>query len=254
MNYSHEEQVRKYWEEQNPLFDELYRHGAARYAERLADAGSAFVLFDRCVRCIDEGTPGGIHLAGSGILLKEEEAMGALERAEAGGIFSHEGCGAAKLFARRNNLDEARADEYGREWAEKLARSFGVPYKGHIALHELERPADMHIARVVYYDGTGTLGNPERAGLPKGFVISRRYTDARYAAEEAAVAVSIALGEHGFGERITADTPLVIIPVADAHNPDFSLPRLKEEIRNIEEGRGKRVVVDGFVAPEEAGT
>lgn len=251
MKHTREEEIETYWNEQSPLFHTLYEEGVERYARGLDGLKDAFEHSDRCVRCIDEGTPGGARLAGSGILLGKEKATEVLKKADIEGVYSHAGCGAAKLFASRNNLDAARADEYGEEWARELALSLGVPYKGHIEKDQLRRPPDLHTARVVYYDGTGMLGDAERAGLPKGFVVSRRYTDADYAREEARIAISIALGDHGFGRKITKENPLIIIPIGDPRHPDFSLEKLKEELKGLDD-ESDRVMVDGFSAPEEA--
>lgn len=250
MKHAHEKETEQYWEEQSPLFRVVYQEGMEQYARERGGLKDAFALSDRCIRCIDEGTPGGVHLAGSGILLGKERAVKTLIEAGAEGVYSHAGCGAAKLFASRNNLDTEMADEYGETWARELAVSLDVPYKGHIAKSQLRRPPELHTARIVYYDGTGELGDAERAGLPRGFVISRRYTDAEYASEEARIAVSIAFGDHGFGEKFTKEEPLIIVPVGDPLHPDFFLERLKDELKGLDDD--DRVIVDGFSAPEEA--
>jgi len=243
--HTHEKEAEEYWKAQSPLFEELYRDGIARYAQTSERFYEAFKGDDRCVRCIDEGTPGGIHFAGSGILMGKEKALEALALANAEGVSSHEGCGAAKLYAQRRGLDERDADAYAMEWSRNLASLYGVPYT-HIAKERLARPADLHIARAMYYDGTGMFGDPTRAGLPKGFVVSRRFMDISSAQEDAAIGISIALGAHGFGERITEEEPFIIIPIGDPSSEDFSLDRLYKELADL----GKeRVIIDGFVAP-----
>ena len=240
--------AKEIWQKQDSLFTELYKTGAAGFFGKNGNLAKAFVLKDRSVRCMDEGTPTGVHLAGSGILMGEEKAAAALKIAECDGVYSHAECGAAGIYARTNNLDAAKADEYGIEWSKKIAEKLGVPYKGHIAIGKMARPSGLHVARIAYYDGTGKFDFTADEKMPPGFVVGRRYVDAAYALEEVKVAISIATGGHGFGELITAEAPFLIVVIGDPNNADFSVEKLKVELAEIEKANGGKVKVDGFTA------
>jgi len=237
------------WEKQRDTVRAIEQLGLQRYAENLPDIQSAFELDDHCLRCIDEGTPGGIHLAGSGILMDEVKAIEASKAAKVDGVYSHAGCGAAAMFAKQKGLDMTNPDEYGRQWAKQLAERLGVPYKGHIEKSDMKRPADFHNARVAYYDGTGSFDPSRVADLPPGFVISRRHTDAANAQSEADVAVSIATGDHGFGTLITDKEPFYLMVVGDPEDPNFSANKLQAEVDAIASNSNGRVKVLGFTRP-----
>ncbi len=237
------------WNKQNPIFAELYKAGAAAYFGGIDHLAKAFELKDHCVRCMDEGTPTGIHLAGSGILLGVEKAALVLQNANCDGVYSHAECGAAGIYARQNNLDPAKADEYGISYAKSVAEQMGVPYKGHITINQMARPSGLHVARVAYYDGTGKFDFTANEKMPPGFVVGRRYVDSTYALEEVKVAINIATGGHGFGSLITAENPFLIVVIGDKANSDFSVDKLKKELEEIEQANGGKVKVDGFTAP-----
>lgn len=234
----------KYWQEQSVKVEEILKLGAERYFHSLPNSERAFQLSDRNVRCIDEGLQGGINLAGSGILLDEENAEEILRKADVDGVWSHEGCGAAELYAAENNLDPEKSDEYGIEWAKKIAGKLNVPYKGHVTLEQMHRPAGFHIARVAYYDGTGQFDPLKISELPAGFVISRKYLDPEYARKETEIAFSIANGNHGFGGKITKEEPFLIIPIGDSRNSQFSYKTLKKELHKF--AGNDKILIDGF--------
>lgn len=128
-----------------------------------------------------------------------------------------------------------------------MAVDLGVPYAGHIT--DLARPLDMHDARVAYYDGTGHFDPSLAVNLPKGFVVSRRYLSAAYAAKEIEIAVSIALGRHGFGQHFTPEQPFHIIVVGDPHVENYSTEALKHELSIFADKHAGHMVLDGFTAP-----
>jgi len=84
--------IEQAWDHQEQIIDSIREIGFSAYAESLADLEHAFIIDDRDLRCIDEGTPGGIHSAGSTILMGKEEALVALQAAKVSGIYSHAGC------------------------------------------------------------------------------------------------------------------------------------------------------------------
>lgn len=244
-----EEALQTHWAAGREIHKKLLDLGFERYVREVSLLPEAFRLRDRNLRCIDEGTPGGIHLAGSGILLDKKAATAIVGNAEVDGIWSHAECGAAALAAKLNSMDPSGTERYARKWAEDLAQAAGVPYLGHI--EKLARPQKFHIARVAYYDATGVFDPENAPELPKGFVISRRWLEPEYAKKETDIAITIALGPHGFGGLITKDFPLILTAIG---NPDeihqsFSQAELKKELSSLVAPYDGRVIIDGFDAP-----
>ena len=233
-----------YWESQQPIFDKIYSLPMEQYIKTLPDLSNAFILKDRALRCIDERTAGGIHLAGSGILMKEEQLRKTLREAGVTSAWTHAECGAAKLYAQQNGLDIAKADDYARAFGENLEKNFGIKYNGHLDV----APNGLHIARVAYYDATGNFDYQNISGLPPGFIISRKFVEAEYALIELRVAISIACGDHGFGQLISPASPFVIIPIADNKNSALSLDILIKELESVT-ANNPLVVISGFTAP-----
>jgi hypothetical protein len=244
MSHDHTE-LQPYWDKQLASYQAIKAKGMQAYAEGAGDLGAAFELKDRTIRCIDEGTPGGIHIAGQGILMDESRIADFCAKARPDGVMSHEECGACGIYAKQKGLDAADADGYGKVWVAKFAEICAVPVKGHIAVAEMARPSGFHVARAAYYDGTGSFDPSVLSSLPIGFVISRAYLDPAYAKEEAKVAADIATGSHGYGELITADEPFYLIAVAKK-DEGIPLDTLLKELREVAAGYGGRVVVDGF--------
>ncbi|MDO8493259.1 MAG: hypothetical protein Q7S19_01805 [bacterium] len=246
------------WQESQALFSTIHRMGLRSYLEGLSNLSEAFNLQDRSVRCIDEGTPGGIHIAGSGILLdtKDNEAklvrvIEELRGAGVDGVYSHEGCGAAALYAEKVMDNPAGAKDYAIKWAEELASELGVPYRGHI--EKLSRPKEFHNARIAYFDGSGKFDPFRIKDIPDGFIVSRYYLDRDYAKEELAIALSIAFGHHGLEDRFTKDDPFIIAPIEKftTKRQGISMAELESDAREVAEKYGDRVIVHGFKEPRQ---
>lgn len=251
--------IDKYWSEQQPIFDRLYQLGTNEYVKTLPAGRQAshlewaFTDPDRTIRCIDERTPGGLHLAGSGILLPEDEieqVVKRLTKAKVDGVWSHAECGAAALAAKKQNLPAEQGDVLGKTWAKTFSDKLGVPYYGHIEPQEFSGPSGFHIARTTYYIGAPSF-NPTRVeGLPPGFVINRGYLSEDYAKMEADLSVKIATGNHGFGDRIDQSHPFLLIAVADPNNPTLPSEKLRKELSEVAQHFQGRVRVDGFTPPQ----
>ncbi|MFA5129370.1 MAG: hypothetical protein WC477_00450 [Patescibacteria group bacterium] len=233
------------WDAQQSFFDAIEKDGMQSYAKTISNLADAFVLRDRILRCMDEGTPGGIHAAGSGILMSKEDAVAFAKRANIEGITAHSGCGACGLYAKDARIHEDDPDACGPEWAQSFSESIHVPYAGNITANQMARPPEYHIARIAYYDGTGSFDFSRAPTLPPGFVISRAYLDSSYALKEMNVAVAIALGHHGFGELFTKEHPFRLVAIAQTADELASLQAELESVVALSDGR---VVVDGFVS------
>ena len=259
------------WETENDSIKNLRDKTARVYLQtEFPDLKRAFLKKMEAVVCMDEGCAhkdyngeGKLALAGSGILLpaksqEERVQIAAKLFSEMGikDITSHGGCGAVGLAYKRDFPDSKPAaqelEDYGKKWTQEVAnemrRNGHEANPDHIAAEEMERPAEFHNARVVYFDGIGGFNPNKEAGLPMGFVISRRFLPPDYAGEELKVAVSIAFGHHGFGDLFTPDMPLVIVPLAES---DTELADLKKEIeeslKDNKNYQDQKIKIDGTV-------
>ncbi|MFA6301118.1 MAG: hypothetical protein WC609_02075 [Candidatus Paceibacterota bacterium] len=250
-----------FFKEQQALYEEIYKIGFSEYTKNIGQIEKAFGPHDHCLRCMDEGTPGGLHSAGSGILWKDQKALvEALKEAGVKEITSHDGCGAARIYCQENNLDLTKSDEIGKEYAENLAKKMGVPHR-HISFsgktsasekstinEEMQRPDGLHIARVAYYDGIGGFNFSKLKELPPGFIISRAINTDKISMGEAGVAIDIATGGHSYGNLIDKNHPFVLVAIGKDKEHMFSL---MYELRKIQMSAGDRVLVDGFIAPAQ---
>ncbi|KKQ66450.1 MAG: hypothetical protein US86_C0005G0061 [Candidatus Daviesbacteria bacterium GW2011_GWA2_38_24] len=203
--------------------------------EKIQNRHHTFELKDNYLRCIDEGTTGGIHLAGSGILYPQAKMD--LE-GKVTGIFSHEGCGAAKLYVNLNQITTDDPDVVGDEKAKELAENLNVPYLGRISAEAMDRPAHLHTARVVYYDGTGRFDPSRVHSLPQGFVISRKIiSDVDYTKKEVEIAIQIAKGSHGFSNLFTEKSPLYLVAVSDHDKTSVPVEQLIKELKEVASGK-----------------
>lgn len=245
----HAEWVNDVWEKGNKDVAALLEHGADSFLRDRGSLEEAFHEGDVKCACIDERVGDEkFGLPGSGILLGKEKAAKIIRAKNITRISSHEHCGAAALAFKELSPEEQEkygdADGYAEAWTQELADELGITYM----CHEPVEGGDQHIARAVYYDGTGRF-DLSRAKLPAGFLVSRYGEAPTFTASGVPLAVSIAMGEHGFGERFTPEMPLVVVPVA---NSSRELGTLVDEInRALEKSEHlDRVRIDaGIVAP-----
>lgn len=251
--------IQHHWNHHRNVLENIYRVGFNKYIEDLPGFENAFRLSDRSVRCIDERTPGGLHIAGSGILMDKEKVIRLLTETDIDGIFSHKECGAANLafkllddsrkiaLLERTEDNEADAIElFSKEWAMELADAVAVKYKGHLDVN----PHGFHVARVAYYDGTGKFDPSKVPALPPGFVISRRLLDKEYSLRELEIAISIATGDHGYGDRISKVSPFLVIPIGSSDDQSFSAQKLVDETQKLVATCNGKVELSGFIAPK----
>lgn len=253
-NLNKKETVEDYYNSEEEIYQNIYSNGFSKYVESLPQLPEAFELKDKCIFCIDEGTPGGIHAAGSGILLSDKESKKYFKKIKAEGIkfiASHENCGAAalavKLYNELHDLKITDIDEYAKKWTEEQARKWGLKPR-HINAEEMKRPERGHFARTCYYDLTGSFNWNEIKGLPAGFVISREFTNSDDAAKEVNIALDIAFGNHGLGEKLlNEEKPFLLVVVA---KDEEQLESTESELKEIKHHYGNKVKIDGFIKPE----
>lgn len=219
------------WRKQGELLARFYEAGQDVVPP--ANFADAFKPTDKILRCIDERTKGGLPLAGSGMLLAKNEALRIAREMKIEAITSHAGCGAAKIAVERFNgvTQDNVVERYAKEWSAMLAEELGVPYTGHLTV-----TPDFHNARVAYYDGSGLFDWSRVKDLPAGFRISRKYLSPDYAKTEIGIAISIAMGFHGYGSLFVSDqigaqknSQFILAAIGDAK----TLPNMVEELKPV---------------------
>jgi hypothetical protein len=257
--------------EDGQILEALNEQGANIFFHKeFPDLRDAFSQELKAVVCMDEGCAhkdykgeDKLALAGAGILLpasSEEERIEIAARlfSELGikDVTSHSGCGAVGLAYKRDfpdgNPTAKDLEDFGKKWTEKVVAEMGRMGKeanaDHISAEEMERPAEFHNARVVYFDGKGGFNPNKKVGLPMGFVISRRHVPDMYAAEELKVAVSIAFGKHGFGNLFTKEDPFVIVPLANSAEELASLKNeIEQALQRNDNFEDRKIKIDGVV-------
>lgn len=238
------ENINALWSEHLGVFDQIFQEGMQSCVNKLASEAN-FTPADGTLNCMDERTPGGRHLAGSGILLKSDETAAIADKLKIETIYWHRGCGAAKKYVEQHGYDPADADLYAEAYVEKVAGLLGIDY----GERTLERP-QLHIARIAYVSELPG-GFDFRAGasdgrsiLPPGFIIEpKNHPTQNTALEEVKIALDIAFGSHGFADRFTPESPFIICPVRP-HNKQPYMPI--GSISSVIKPYGNRVRIDGF--------
>lgn len=246
------EAIRAFCEREDAIYRQIERESFSGYLESLSDIKNAFDSGEKCVCCMDEGTPGHKHAAGAGILMSEAEFEKYLEESGIDTLKSHAGCGAAAIYAKINNL-EGDSDEIGRRWAEEQAKKYGKKHE-HTEASEMIRPIEGHFARACYIDFTGAFKWKAVEGVPAGFTVSRKYMTKEYAfGKEVPTAIRISFGDHGPGEDYFSPAgegnPFHLVVIVEKKE---DLPSAIAEVQEFlaNEPRSAKIKVDGFVAPK----
>jgi len=250
-NLHHEKEKAEAFFADQTIMEKIYKEGFSKYVEKLRNIKDAFDLekhrppqenVSRCVCCMDERTPYGIHSAGGGILLSDKDFNAFFEASKPDAISSHEGCGAAKIYCKQKGIDPMESNQVAKNWAQKKAKEKGVEY-----IH-LPVPKPFHFARVCYYDGTGEFNYQGVEGLPAGFVVGRKYMGQKPSVIEAKVAGDISFGDHGFGkELLNKENSFLYVAVGDSED---HTEVLKGELADLKKAAfGKAITIDGFTRP-----
>ncbi len=119
-------------------------------------------------------------------------------------------------------------------------------------INELSRPAEAHMAQVIYYDGTNSFKTSSGV-LPAGFLVSAKSLSPTAGKRTVDLAKAISFGGHGPGELLNGERPLHIVVIGDPSDPAFGeqelLKRAKEWYASLPEDQRKRVVIESFTAP-----
>jgi len=185
--------------------------------------------------CMDDGTDEALsRAAGSLILLPLDDAVRIVEemKRELGleligyhGSEDDGGCGAAAKYLHDIRHIESptleQIIEIAKWSSERLAKKTGLK-----AMEMVLDRSHHHVARAVYYDGTGKMTSTK--GLPRGFVVSRRFLPRHYAQVEVATAVSIAMA-HGYGDLFCDPHPIALVAIGKDGN---QTAELREELEH----------------------
>jgi len=196
-----------------------------------------------------------IGIAGSGLLLSPEERAKfiALYKGKTKKVTAHADCGAAaKKFAELQSVSPEQipagvttADDYGVVCAQKLAEELGAEYE---FLEREGMASPNHNERALVLDQTGRFDSGSLEGFPPHFVCTGAGLgfSEEYMKEELETLTGIALGDHGFGQRLSEDKPFYIMVAANDYN---NLAHWEKIAKEATQKFGARVVVDGFVKP-----
>ena len=243
-----EAQMQGEWDKQEPDMSEILKKGATDFLAKVGFENNRVVSHET-VCCMDEGTAHIVDgenkfaMAGSGILFPASSWSERLDRVadlyiklKVKKVTSHDGCGAAGIAWKRDGGKEgtggATADEYGRKWVSELQKIINDKLKtsgggeveiANVGSNEMVRPEKFHNARVIWFDGVGDF-NPHKLGdkVPKGFLIeyglitenAKTTEENNYPFAELQVAIDIALGSHGLGNKFTKESPFLIVILA----------------------------------------
>jgi hypothetical protein len=219
------------------------------------------------------------HVAGSAILLPEDELREFIDKVKAMNgccvccmderikapkhapreglaISWHKGCGAVKLYCKKNNIPVEHVDREAKAWAEKLAARISQETGRKVGVMEMkiENPK-FHYARACYYDRTGKFNNKRAKNLPlpEGFIVGRDHMSETSALGEVGVAIDIMFGEHGLGKLLTHEDPFILVAVGQTQEEVVSSMKELEKIRDEKTAANpdlaNRIVVQGFVRP-----
>jgi hypothetical protein len=220
--------------------------------------GEAFLQEDNCeVGCMDGRVManGALGLAGSGILLprdpvtdlpKQEYLDNLAAMAKEGKLTKltwhrgHGGCGAAKLALKAVGNANPSEEEIGwaaKDFAVRLGKKLSEMSGKKIKVEEAAAEGH-HGERGAYIDMTNRLDlishMETQWQLPNGFTMNPRLSnDLDYVTAEVKVAISIAFGDHGLGEKeFTSENPFFVTIVNTRESP-LSAKDLEKKIGDM---------------------
>jgi hypothetical protein len=244
------------WNRQQESYNQLNRlsEESAEVVYSPEKLAEAFAMEPETVACVDERVMASdtqkpkIAIAGSGILLSEEEFVLFVENIKASktkNITFHgeedAPCGACAAFcAAQGGGDPKKA---GTAAAQRLIDSAGLGGEPIWAPYDEGSDKGIHDARAIVIDGSGRF-NPAVLDFPKAFQSSVRYfgESDNYMNKELDVIMGIALG-HGFGKWFEAESagdkgsdpvkhqPLLIVLVGDPSQSQWTVEALQQRLQ-----------------------
>ncbi len=205
-----------------------------------------------CVFCMDGRVApkeNGVAIAGSGILIKNDPiARDLLVRTlRAQGIhkvFLHEDCGAVGLYAATKGISQERAQEDAQQWAKELTLLLGGTDE---QAETLSVALDFHNEQLVYVTLSEHFCLKDAPDFPTGFQVDAGVVSFANVLAQVKVAIDIALGHHGFGERFTKKNPFTVV-VAARNEDELKTTQDNPDLVQLTAPHDGRVIIDGFVA------
>lgn len=229
----------------NKLPQELY---GEKWEDAFAKQPTAVVCIDERVSLGDPEEPE-IGIAGTLVLMDDEEFRITLEKLKNAGVNRvtyHEGCGAAALAKNIKN-DSREVLEVAKGAAQNVCRSLDLNSEAQCVGYSDEAHIEMagdprfHNARAIVVDGTGKF-NPALLEFPSHFLLSAFYEPGlSYTAKELEVALSIALGDHGFGKERFAKEPIAVVLVGG--QGEYALEELHKNLSKVLENNKEFISV-----------
>ncbi len=254
--HGHAEETERLWQksEQLPFIQGLKRGKLMEEIMAQLDTKKAFEKEPEELGCSDgRCTEHRCGVAGDLILASEDEVAEFVRRnkGKIRVVKSHDGCGAAAIkFKQIQEAGEflpigvTSSDQLAAHFSKELAEKLGAEY-AHTSAAEMSGP--VHNERAIYLDGTGKFNPGALKELPAGFMSSGKALglSSDYIQKEIETLASIALGDHGFGQRFTKDNPFYV--VVSAKDED-QLGLLMHVATKAARGFDGRVEVRGFIA------
>ncbi len=254
MHENSNEEVNKHWEK-NQSTDLIVSLNKGETAQTAIDSQprTELIYSPEEIQCSDGRCPhkgNEVSLAGSGILMPRADLIKMIKERKIKKITMHFDCGAARIaFANAQASGEVpegitNADEFGRDWGQKLASELGLEYE-YIEAEKFVAPD--HHEQGIIIDATGKLHPAMFKNLPNVFITqSASCAGPDYVAVEAAALTKIGFGDHGLGERLTSEAPFhIMIACADNNQALALAPKVKEMVEDY----GDRAQVHTFIAP-----
>lgn len=225
-----------WWQHTGENIQSFLTEAPDKNSEFLQKVQHAFDATDeQSVSCVDGRTPNGaLHLAGSGILIAEEQgeeaALATLRAMKLSTIYSHENCGAAALVAKLRGKDPHDGDTLGKEWALHAAQTLGIRYGGHLPVE----PKRLHPERAIFIDGTGRFNISATDSYVPGFFVSYRYHQVpNNALREIGLGITIAFSSRGFEHRFSPNAPFLLFIVGHPTELQFDAQTIRKEVEHL---------------------
>src|SRR3989344_6617456 len=258
MSHDHEHFLNEAWKKDEEIVKTIVANNSLQeiyqtitYREKMTPVSGGILEIVCMDGRVDETEKDGsmfVRDGGSGILRKDESiekiADGYIQAAMEPGIetirlTSHGDCGAWTLSGKDKNECEKFYDDLRESIAKKIEAA-GLPIEvilDYIPNIEHDKEGKglclPHTERAAYYANVPSFNPQAVFGLPTGFVISRKYFESHYAIANAAIAVKIAFGGHGFGERFTKEQPFLLVGIVDDEKKSDEIKKELEQAKKV---------------------
>ncbi len=274
VHVSHQIDKRQPWAAQDSAYQSVQRLVAGAGAveifgrDALTEAlrkDVALVIGCMDERCVPPKNWKKISVAGSCVLLTDDQIDLFIDHIRHAGLLPniqavsyHQCCGACGIYCKGHDLEstEPSLERVGRSVAESMMMKLGLPgeplfsgfgAKTKDAQWRMTGNPHLHHARGIVVNGIPHF-NPYALALPACFEIDACFSpDATYLRAELDVALSIAMGDHGFGREMfdpaSGGSPLSILIVPHPTDPALSFDTLDFTVKAAAASYGDAVQI-----------